>query len=95
MAFHAGGAEYGVFAELFFDRVDGLIEADLLLGIFIQFDLVVAGDQFGEPDAQQPDEQPAVIEFVEDFLGGAEEEMVGVGIVDGFLADDGIEIRIA
>ena len=84
-----------MFAELFFDRIDGLVEPDLFLGIFIQFDLVVAGDQFCEPDAYEADEQTAIIEFLEDLVRGLNEKVVGVGIVDRFLADYGIEIGIA
>src|SRR6185437_7305302 len=67
----------------------------MFLGVFVQADLVVAGDEPGEPDAQEPDEQTAVVELVEDLAGCLQQNVIGVGEVDGFLAGYGIEVRIA
>jgi len=82
-------------AESPLDGIDRLVETDDLLGVFVELDLVIAGDEPGEADAQQPDQHPPVIQLVEGLPGGAEQDMVGIGIVDGLLSRDRIEIRIA
>jgi len=77
-----------------FNAIDRLVEADHLLRVFVELNLVVAGDEPGEADAQQADQEAAVVEFGEDLPGGVEEDMVGVGIVDAFLPGDGVEVGI-
>lgn len=65
----AHGAQDGGLAVLAFNGIDGLVEADGLLRVFIKFDLVVAGDQAGEANADQADEQAAVVQFFKEGLG--------------------------
>lgn len=91
----ADSAEHGLLAVAAFDGVDGLVEADHFLGVFVEFDLVVAGDEAREADAEKADEHAAIVEFVEEFPGGGKEDVIGVGEVDRFLSYDGVEIGVA
>jgi len=59
--FRAGGADEQLFAIAAFDGIDGLIEPDRFLGVLVELDLVVAWDEPGEADAEEPDQQAAVI----------------------------------
>jgi len=91
----ANGADEQPFAIAAFNGVDGLIEADRFLGVLVEFDLVVAGNQPGEADAHEADQQAAIVESFEELVGGLQEEMVGVGVVDGLLFYYGVEVGIA
>ena len=59
--FRAGGADEQLFAVTAFDGIDGLIEANRFLGVLVELDLVIAGDEPGEADAEEPDQEAAVI----------------------------------
>ena len=95
LAFRANCAEDRFFAKLLFDRIDRLVEPDIFLRVFVEPDLVIARDQTGKADAQQPNQHPAVIEFAKDLLGRQEQQMIGIGIIDRLLPDDGIKVGIA
>ena len=59
-----------------------------------EIDLVVAGDEVGEADADEPDQEAAGVYFQEELFHCLEDHVVLVGVGDGLLGCVGVEVAV-
>lgn len=57
--------------------------------------LVIAGDEVREADTNQADQEAAGVYFLEELFHSLEDDVVLVGVGDGFLGCMGVEVAVA
>lgn len=72
--------------------VHPLVETDRLCRIVEQVDLVTAVNEAAEAHSHQAKEHPAVVELLEEFMDGAEQDMIAGAVGDMGLTRLGIKI---